>query len=94
MTCMDWDEKYQKGEVFWDKGGPSLPMRQYLERHAVRGPRSEGGRRALVPGCGRGHEVALAVEHGLDATARRRSCGSTTLRGETTTGSGAFCALV
>ena len=36
-------------------------MKQYLERHLVRG-------RALVPGCGRGHEVALAVEHGLDAT--------------------------
>ncbi len=58
---MNWDEKYQKGEVFWDKGAPSPPMKQYLERHAVRG-------RALVPGCGRGHEVALAVEHGLDAT--------------------------
>jgi SAM-dependent methyltransferase len=58
---MTWEDKYQKGEVFWDRGGPSLPMRQYLERHPVRG-------RALVPGCGRGHEVALAVEHGLDAT--------------------------
>ena len=58
---MDWEEKYQKGEVFWDKGAPSPPMKQYLERHAVRG-------RALVPGCGHGHEVALAVEHGLDAT--------------------------
>jgi SAM-dependent methyltransferase len=58
---MDWDEYYQKGEVFWDKGAPALPMQQYLERHPVRG-------RALVPGCGRGHEVALAVEHGLDAT--------------------------
>jgi SAM-dependent methyltransferase len=58
---MDWDACYQKGEVYWDKGAPSLPMKQYLERHPVRG-------RALVPGCGRGHEVALAVEHGLDAT--------------------------
>lgn len=58
---MDWDEKYRKGEALWDRGTPSLPMRQYLERHPVRG-------RALVPGCGRGHEVALAVEHGLDAT--------------------------
>ena len=58
---MDWDEHYQKGDVFWDKGVPSPPMKQYLERHVVRG-------RALVPGCGRGHEVALAVEHGLDAT--------------------------
>ena len=57
---MDWDEKYRKGEVFWNRGAPSLPMRQYLERHPVRG-------RALVPGCGHGHEVALAVEHGLEA---------------------------
>jgi SAM-dependent methyltransferase len=35
-------------------------MKQYLERHPVRG-------RALVPGCGHGHEVALAVAQGLDA---------------------------
>jgi SAM-dependent methyltransferase len=61
MGSMNWDEMYQKGEVFWDKGAPAPPMKQYLERHVVRG-------RALVPGCGRGHEVALAVEHGLDAT--------------------------
>jgi SAM-dependent methyltransferase len=61
MTRMDWDAMYQKGEAFWDRGGPSLPLKQYLERHAIQG-------RALVPGCGRGHEVALAVEHGLDAT--------------------------
>ncbi len=52
---------YQKGEVFWDKGAPSPPMKQYLQRQTLRG-------RALVPGCGRGHEVALAVEHGLEAT--------------------------
>lgn len=57
---MDWDEIYRSGEVFWNKGAPSPPLKQYLERHAVRG-------RALVPGCGHGHEVALAVEHGLDA---------------------------
>lgn len=57
---MDWDEKYRKGEVFWNKGAASPPMKQYLERHPARG-------RALVPGCGHGHEVALAVAHGLDA---------------------------
>jgi len=60
MARMDWDELYRKGEAFWNKGAASPPMRQYLERHAVRG-------RALVPGCGHGYEVALAVEHGLDA---------------------------
>lgn len=57
---MDWDEIYRKGEVFWNKGAPSPPLKQYLERHEVRG-------RALVPGCGHGHEVALAVQHGIDA---------------------------
>jgi len=57
----NWDEMYRKGESPWDKGAPSPAMKQYLERHPVRV-------RALVPGCGRGHEVALAVEHGLDAT--------------------------
>jgi SAM-dependent methyltransferase len=46
--------------VFWNKGAPSPPLQQYLERHPTRG-------RTLVPGCGHGHEVALAVEHGLDA---------------------------
>ena len=58
---LDWDEIYRKGEVFWNRGAPSPPMKQYLERHAVRG-------RTLVPGCGHGHEVTLAVAHGLDAT--------------------------
>jgi SAM-dependent methyltransferase len=60
MPPMNWDEQYRKGEVFWDKGAPSPPMKQYLDRHPVRG-------RALIPGCGRGHEVALAVERGMDA---------------------------
>jgi len=57
---MDWDEKYRTGEVFWNKGAPSPPLQQYLERHPLRG-------RTLVPGCGHGHEVALAVKFGLDA---------------------------
>jgi SAM-dependent methyltransferase len=46
--------------VFWNKGAASPPMKQYLERHPLRG-------RALVPGCGHGHEVDLAVKHGIDA---------------------------
>src|SRR5688572_24436811 len=61
MQRMDWEELYQKGETRWEKGGPSLPLKEYLERHPLTG-------RALVPGSGRGHEVALAVTHGLDAT--------------------------
>lgn len=60
MEPIDWDKKYQAGEAFWDRGQPSLPLKQYLERNPITGP-------ALVPGCGRGHEVALATQHGLEA---------------------------
>jgi methyl halide transferase len=56
----NWEEKYQMGDIMWDKGAPSPPLRQYLERH----PEIRG--RTLVPGCGHGHEVALAVQFGLD----------------------------
>lgn len=57
----NWEEKYQKGDIIWDKGAPSPPMRQYLQRH----PEIRG--HTLVPGCGHGHEVALAVQFDLDA---------------------------
>ena len=40
---MNWEEAYQKQEVFWNRGKPSPPLRQYLERHPTRG-------RTLVPG--------------------------------------------
>ena len=45
LASIDWDEKYQKGEAFWDKGAPAPAMKQYLARQTVRG-------RALVPGAG------------------------------------------
>ena len=61
MLRMNWEELYRQGDAFWDRGAWSPPLEQYLERHPVTG-------RALVPGCGRGHEVALAVAQGLDAT--------------------------
>ena len=57
---VDWDQLYREGNVFWDKGEPSPPLRQYLSRTRPTG-------RALVPGCGRGHEVSLCAEFGLDA---------------------------
>ncbi len=57
---MNWEEAYRKGDIFWDRGAPSPPLKQYFERRPTRG-------RTLVPGCGHGHEVALAVAQGLDA---------------------------
>ena len=60
MTELDWDEHYKTGDVFWDKGAAAPALAEYLRRHPTRG-------RALVPGCGRGHDLAMAVEQGLDA---------------------------
>jgi methyl halide transferase len=57
---MDWDRHYREGDIFWDKNAPAPALRQYLEQHPVQG-------RALVPGCGRGHDLAMAVAQGLDA---------------------------
>src|SRR5437763_1721657 len=57
---MDWDRHYRDGDVFWDHGAPAPALKQYLNEHSVEG-------RALVPGCGRGHDLAVAVAHGLDA---------------------------
>jgi methyl halide transferase len=59
MARMDWDEQYRKGEVPWDKGAASPPLTEYLTRAGLKG-------RSLVPGCGRGHDVALAAVFGLD----------------------------
>ncbi len=59
MAC-ELEEIDQRGDAFWNKGASSPPMKQHLERQAARG-------RALVPGCGHGHAVALAVAHGMDA---------------------------
>lgn len=60
LSGVDWDQHYKTDDAFWDKGTAAPALREYLEQHPVRG-------RTLVPGCGRGHEVALAMEHGLDA---------------------------
>lgn len=61
MSELDWDGHYKADDAFWDKGAAAPALREYLDQHPMHG-------RALVPGCGRGHEVALAMEHGLDAT--------------------------
>ncbi len=58
---MNWDEMYQKGEVFWDKGAPAPARRKRcLERPF--GAQARVG----APGCGRGHEWRWQSKPGLD----------------------------
>jgi len=58
----DWESMYRGGEDRWDLGGASPPLVAVLGRGEVSPPG-----RALVPGCGRGHDVRLLAERGFDA---------------------------
>jgi len=57
-----WDERYAAGKTPWDYGGVPPQLRHYLAA------RPNGGR-ALVPGCGSGHEIAAFHAAGYDVTA-------------------------
>lgn len=56
-----WNAIYtSEGRPRWDLGAFAPPLRAWLEQH----PGLKG--RALVPGCGFGHDVRLLAEHGLE----------------------------
>lgn len=57
----DWESCYQEGITPWDKGTPSPPLSVWIQNQTF-----EKGR-ALVPGCGIGHDVIRLREAGLDA---------------------------
>ncbi|MEN3943258.1 methyltransferase domain-containing protein [Prosthecobacter sp. SYSU 5D2] len=56
----DWESCYQEGNTPWDKGAPSPPLSAWVKKNHPQG-------RALVPGCGTGHDVVMLVEAGMDA---------------------------
>lgn len=62
-TC--WEEEYTP----WDRGGPSMALSDLLPFLAP--ARTLGSEKkpltALVPGCGRGHDVLLLSSFGFDA---------------------------
>ncbi len=60
MNITDWDQSYRDGFTPWDKGTPSPPLVEWLQRNKLAG-------RVLVPGCGVGHDVAHLISHGIDA---------------------------
>lgn len=49
-TVSDWEERYQTGNVPWEKGTPHPELIEFLRKMPMRG-------RVLVPGCGFGHDV-------------------------------------
>jgi SAM-dependent methyltransferase len=56
----DWEQNYVEGYTPWNKGKASPPMVEWVSQNQPQG-------RALVPGCGVGHDVVMLVDVGLDA---------------------------
>ena len=60
----DWENCYQTGQVFWDKGEPAPVLRVLLEQRPAL---FQGA--VIVPGCGFGHDARLLSAHGAKVTA-------------------------
>jgi SAM-dependent methyltransferase len=58
---MNWDRRYQIGDIPWEKGTPAPPLLEWLQE---RGP-LQGN--ILVPGCGYGHDVRAIAAAAPDA---------------------------
>lgn len=55
-----WEERYQAGELRWDKGEPAPGLVDFLTAHPEL-PRGS----VLVPGCGTGHDVRAWAKAGF-----------------------------
>ncbi len=55
----DWDHQYAIGETPWERGSPAPPLTAWLTAHQFHGT-------VLVPGCGTGHDMLAAAQHGAE----------------------------
>src|SRR4051794_24490209 len=75
-----WDSLWRESYTPWDRGGPSLALADLLSsqlsspssQQLIPIPSSQDDdqkrKKALVPGCGRGHDVLLLSSFGYDVT--------------------------
>lgn len=68
-----WEGLWEQHVTPWDRGGPSMALHDTLaERTDLKPPSpsstttKRGRRKALVPGCGRGHDAILLASFGYD----------------------------
>jgi SAM-dependent methyltransferase len=57
-----WENRYQTGDMQWEKGAPSPGLVDFLATH----PELSKGA-VCIPGCGTGHDVREFARHGFDA---------------------------
>ena len=62
MSETNWEERYQTGDMPWEKGEPSPGLVDFLAAH----PALPKGT-VCVPGCGTGHDVRAWAKPGFQA---------------------------
>lgn len=66
-THVDWSQRYRDADTPWDKGATHPELARRLALGELAPPRR--GARALVPGCGRGHDALALARAGWCVTA-------------------------
>ncbi len=62
-----WSERYRNANTPWDHGAAHPELERLLAEGRLAPPRP--GARALVPGCGRGHDALALMDAGWEVTA-------------------------
>jgi SAM-dependent methyltransferase len=62
MKASDWTERYQERKTGWDLGDSPHPLEPFIRRLPPR-------QNILIPGCGRGYEIAAFTQAGHLVTA-------------------------
>lgn len=58
-----WQSRFESGSTPWDRGAPNPQLDEWISGGVI-----QAGDKVLVPGCGRGWEVAALAERGFDVT--------------------------
>lgn len=78
-----WEQRYQTGDMSWEKGAPSPGLVDFLAAH----PEAPRGT-VVVPGCGTGHDVRALASAGFAATGVDFAASAVRLAGERTRAAG------
>lgn len=54
-----WDNQYLQGQLGWDIGHPSTPLKTYIDQL------TDKNIRILIPGCGNGYEAEYLLQQGF-----------------------------
>ena len=83
MSETDWEQRYQTGDMPWEKGEPAPGLVDFLSAHSEL-PRGS----VLVPGCGTGHDARAWAKAGFDVTGMDLAASAIRLSKERTAAAG------